>query len=242
MSKLKEMKDSCAVFAADLKTGSVEWEIDEYGYFSTEILKQYISVWLEPSQNGENAEFWYVSQLGESHLQAETAKEAAHEALQLVKAEAQKLVDALSVEIQETESRQAEKEKDSWTFARKTLGDVKDSLVASIRKPEHLSDSVKTNHIRDIKIAIIAVDKMGLELKKYNALSEPKETPLVKIDPENIPKDEVFAINQHYECLGGQIVKNSKGVLSCVSEYDSISNPTHYCTYEQILKLLPKPQ
>lgn len=100
------------------------------------------------------------------YLDATTAKEAAHEALQLVKQEAQKLVNALS------------EQNDFWT----------------------------------------------------------------KIDTENLPKIEVFAINENGEALGGLITKSfNPFCLYCESENDKIKSPTHFCTYEQILKFLPKP-
>lgn len=67
------------------------------------------------------------------------------------------------------------------------------------------------------------------------------ETPWIKIDKNNLPKKEVFAVNDKCEGISGQIVKHNKGFLMCVSELDSIANPTHYLEYETILKLIPKP-
>ncbi len=101
MNKLKEMKNSCAEFAQDLKTGNVEWEIDENSNttFSAKVMGKSIKIWINYPYFGDNAlfncesDFWHgVAIL----VGSDTAKEAAFEALELVKQEAQKLVDALS--------------------------------------------------------------------------------------------------------------------------------------------------
>lgn len=103
MNKLEEMKNSCKVFAADLKTGDIEWSKDVHHE------NGFITKW-----NDNKIRFYIIHEIGtegqpcyfklESFfyrgyvLQSTTAKEAAHEALQLVKKEAQKLVDSLDVE------------------------------------------------------------------------------------------------------------------------------------------------
>ena len=100
MNKLEEMKNSCKVFAADLKTGDIEWSKDVHHE------NGFITKW-----NDNKIRFYIIHEIGtegqpcyfklESFfyrgyvLQSTTAKESAHEALQLVRAEAQKLVDAL---------------------------------------------------------------------------------------------------------------------------------------------------
>ena len=99
MNDLKKMKQSCSEFAKDLKTGGVMWENPfpeiglQFNYF-TEFIG--CKIWLndvKPSfcieipKNGT----WIVRT-----LQATTAKEAAAEAIDLVRKEAQKLVDSLT--------------------------------------------------------------------------------------------------------------------------------------------------
>ena len=100
MNKLEEMKNSCKVFAADLKTGDIEWSKDVHHE------NGFITKW-----NDNKIRFYIIHEIGtegqpcyfklESFfyrgyvLQSTTAKEAAHEALNLVRLEAQKLVDAL---------------------------------------------------------------------------------------------------------------------------------------------------
>ena len=171
MSKLKEMQDSCAVFAADLKTGNIKWEKSDSFYTSWQYSYHHktnvglIRLWLNNDMQ-ENHGFWYrLNDNNNIKLKSTTAKEAAAEALQLVKQEAQKLVDALS------------------------------------------------------------------------------ESPWTKIDPLNLPKhEEVFAIDENMETLAGILTVSNGGQLWIESDLAEMPNPTHYVTYDQILKLLPKPQ
>lgn len=97
MNKLEEMKNSCKVFAADLKTGNVEWTKHSKGNecFNCIVSDINLQIWLDCA-----IECFALMKPDKSiiRLQSTTAKEAAQEALQLVRAEAQKLVDALEVE------------------------------------------------------------------------------------------------------------------------------------------------
>jgi len=100
---LQEMKKSCEEFAKDLKTGNIEWEIDtdfEHG-FRTKISNIHTFVFLvfDRGSNYQKPKHYFelVSVFFSGlTLQSTTAKEAAHEALQLVKTEAEKLLNALS--------------------------------------------------------------------------------------------------------------------------------------------------
>lgn len=97
MNDLQKMKKSCEDFAKDLKTGNVEWENKPHDYFAFAFkVKTNLG---EISLFYDNR-FFYTFNDKSFYLKSTTAKEAAHEAIQLVKAEAQKLVDALSEPIQ----------------------------------------------------------------------------------------------------------------------------------------------
>jgi len=96
MNDLQKMQASCKEFESDLKTGNVEWKVFEWktimGFTAT---MQGISfdIWIETIRQ----KFVFSKNNGYPiELTSTTAKEAAHEALQLVKNEAQKLVEALS--------------------------------------------------------------------------------------------------------------------------------------------------
>ena len=99
MNKIEEMKNSCAVFAADLKTGGVVWSNP---YPETSMQFNYIVdfigviIWLNEDDIAFCVEVPKNRTWVTRKLKSTTAKEAAHEALQLVKQEAQKLVDALT--------------------------------------------------------------------------------------------------------------------------------------------------
>jgi hypothetical protein len=98
MNDLQKMKESCKEFAKDLKTGNLEWQpISGLNHFEYDFWLKcplgFTRLWL----NEELSLFF--SRFAKEHpieLKSTTAKEAAAEALELVKQEAQKLVDALS--------------------------------------------------------------------------------------------------------------------------------------------------
>jgi len=98
MTELEKMQESCEVFSHDLKTGNLEWQqmsgLNHFEYdFWLKCPLGFTRLWL----NEELSLFF--SRFAKEHpieLTSTTAKEAAHEALQLVKNEAQKLVEALS--------------------------------------------------------------------------------------------------------------------------------------------------
>lgn len=237
MNKLEEMKNSCKVFAADLKTGNVEWTKHSKGNecFNCIVSDINLQIWLDCA-----IECFALMKPDKSiiRLQSTTAKEAAQEALQLVRAEAQKLVDALSVEPKETDLQ----ENNSWFYVRKTLGQVKDSLQAFTKKTQHLTDSVAANHFRDLEKAIVEVDKMGVELKKHNALSEPKEPFWIPIDYNNLPRMKVIVKTGYGDYIEGIIETDSGNGL----DYILCSNTkeryyTTFTHYHDISKY-PKPQ
>ena len=165
MNKLEKIEQSCIDFSEDLKTGSILWQKEEHDYFAY-VFKITTNIGIV-KLFWQGNKFFYTFCDKSIYLKSETAKEAAFEALELVKEEAQKLV---------------------------------------------------------------------------NALSEPPKSPWTKIDPIYLPPTEVFAINEAGEGLAGVITRpNRENALYCESENDSILNPTHYLTYEQILKIIPKP-
>jgi len=93
MNDLQKMQESCKEFANDLKTGNVTWENKPHDYFAFAFkVKTNLG---EISLFYDNR-FFYTFADKSIYLKSTTAKEAANEALQLVKNEAQKLVDALS--------------------------------------------------------------------------------------------------------------------------------------------------
>lgn len=103
MNDLQKMQESCLEFAKDLKTGNVVWEIDtdfKHG-FRTKISNINVFVFLvfDWDSNYQKTKHYFelVSVFFSGlTLKSTTAREAAFEALEIVKNEAQKLVDALS--------------------------------------------------------------------------------------------------------------------------------------------------
>lgn len=94
MDKLEKMKNSCAEFAQDLKTGNVVWNYFGLKTFRTKVnIFGYLNIFFDEIGLQFILEGYHPNLMS---LQSETAKEAAFEALELVKKEAQKLVDALS--------------------------------------------------------------------------------------------------------------------------------------------------
>ena len=109
MNNLKKMKQSCIDFQNDLKTGNLEWRIEDNSkweyHFKIETPFGDLKLMLCQREKTHDFECRFVDV--DVQLKSTTAHEAAHEALQLVKAEAQKLVDMLSQE--------PKKEQPFWT-------------------------------------------------------------------------------------------------------------------------------
>jgi len=96
MNDLQKMKASCYEFAKDLKTGNLKWYLSdcEHWAFGIEINENHLLIMLDDEEGGFfSLDCHLLSDL--VILKSTTAREAALEALQLVKNEAQKLVDAL---------------------------------------------------------------------------------------------------------------------------------------------------
>ncbi len=221
MNNLDKMKESCIEFAADLKTGNVEWNKNtcfEF-MFNVEIGEHSIGFILESSANGLDGEFVLCTSYDNIPLQSETAKEAAIEALQLVKNEAQKLVDALSEPKDETPKLDA---------FREYIQRLSDLTKFAPINTKH-NDTLVQGYKYALKIAEEAYKEF-----------ENKECPWIKIDHNNLPKMEVFATNGNHS-IGGFLGKTIKGNVFCDSNFDRMFNPTHYLEYETILKLIPKP-
>lgn len=213
MDKLEKMKNSCAEFAQDLKTGNVVWNYFGLKTFRTKVnIFGYLNIFFDEIGLQFILEGYHPNLMS---LQSETAKEAAFEALELVKNEAQKLLDALSEpkeEMPKTKALYSKAEKEFW----------------ETMKQHKAHMAVREKELEDF-------------LQKLQKEYESNQSHWVKIDPTYLPSKEVFAVNEEGEGISGQIVKHNKGFLMCVSELDSISNPTHYLEYETILKLIPKP-
>ena len=92
MNKLEEIIKSCEDFKSEVKNGETLWQEESHDYFSF-VFK--IDTNLGRIKLFLDSKFFYTFCDKSIHLKSTTAKEAAHEALQLVKKEAQKLVDAL---------------------------------------------------------------------------------------------------------------------------------------------------
>lgn len=96
---LQEMQKSCEEFAKDLKTGGITWKLEKQKVvlFKFSCYVQFVKITLSLVDCFDKNVFFGTTIEGDSiRLKSTTAREAAQEALQLVKNEAEKLVQALS--------------------------------------------------------------------------------------------------------------------------------------------------
>jgi len=89
---LQKIIESCEEFEKKPVTGNYKWNVGRCTDYSTRTNIGLVKFWLLDS----GYFYFRISDANNVKLTATTAREAAHEALQLVKNEAQKLVDALS--------------------------------------------------------------------------------------------------------------------------------------------------
>lgn len=156
MTQLEKMIESCEEFAKSLKIGNIQFNKNEYSHFDhafcAKLNNKEIEVFLCRDSN-DNHRFYYTFAdcLKWVELTATTAQEAAAEALELCRKQAQKLVELLG---------EPKDEKQSIFEIRKVLGQVKDSLQCSLKRESHLTEQVKQNHIRDLEKAIIILDNL----------------------------------------------------------------------------------
>jgi len=143
MNDLQKMHGSCKEFSKDLKTGNVTWEAHGTKTFRTKIdVFGFLTIFFDEVGLNFILEGYHPNLM---LLNATTAKQAAHEALQLVKNEAQKLVDALSEpkeEMPKTKELYNKAEKHFW----ETMQEHKKFMAERENEIEDLLDKLNKEY------------------------------------------------------------------------------------------------